>query len=91
MTLGRAGSSARPDIALAADVRDLSAPLQPMMVAPPYAEFTGLHWIGDVAGHGWINVTVQHPWSEGADELPEGIGEDDTRTFTGVLGPFPKG
>ncbi len=75
----------------AADVRDLSAPLQPMMVAPPYAEFTGLHWIGDVAGHGWINVTVQHPWSEGADELPEGIGEDDTRTFTGVLGPFPKG
>jgi len=75
----------------AASVDDPSAPLQAIMVAPPYAEFTGLHWIGHVGGHGWLTVTVQHPWSEGTDELPEGIHPEDTRTFTGVLGPFPEG
>ncbi len=71
-----------------ANVEDLSAPLQKLMVSPPYGEFTGLHWSEDVGGHDWLTVTVQHPWSEGAGELPEGITEDDTRTFTGVLGPF---
>ena len=63
--------------------------LQRLMIAPPYGELTGVHWIPDVGGHGYLTVSVQHPWSEGADELPEGITEADTRTFTGVLGPFP--
>lgn len=75
----------------AIDVEKLSAAPKALMVAPPYGEFTGLHWIGDVGGSSWLTVTVQHPWSEGADELPDGITEEDTRTFTGVLGPFPKG
>lgn len=61
-----------------------------VMVAPPYGEFTGVHWIPDVGGFGYLTVTVQHPWSEGADSLPDGISADATRTFTGVLGPFPK-
>jgi len=63
--------------------------LQRLMVAPPYGELTGVHWIPDLGGHGYLTVSVQHPWSEGADGLPEGITEADTRTFTGVLGPFP--
>jgi secreted PhoX family phosphatase len=60
-----------------------------LMVAPPFGEFTGVHWVNDLGGFGYLNVTVQHPWSEGDVVMPEGIGADDQRTFTGVLGPFP--
>jgi secreted PhoX family phosphatase len=64
--------------------------LQRLMVAPPYGEMTGVHWIPDLNGFGYLTVSVQHPWSEGIDgPLPEGITEADTRSFTGVLGPFP--
>ena len=63
--------------------------MQRLMVAPPYGELTGVHWIPNLGGFGYLTVSVQHPWSEGTDKLPEGIGEADTRSFTGVLGPFP--
>lgn len=68
-----------------------SGTLQRVMVAPPYGEFTGLSWTPDLGGFGYLTVVVQHPWSEGTDTLPDGIEEADTRTFTGVLGPFPTG
>ena len=64
--------------------------LERLMVAPPFGELTGVHWIPDIGGFGYLTVAVQHPWSEGIDGgLPDGITEADTRTFTGVLGPFP--
>lgn len=60
-------------------------------VAPQYAEFTGVHWIPDLAGRGYLTVTLQHPWGEDFEGgLPEGVTEPDRRSFTGVLGPFPK-
>ena len=61
-----------------------------LMEAPPYGEFTGVYWHPDVAGHGYLTVTVQHPWSEGDVTLPPEVTAADLRTFTGVLGPFPR-
>jgi secreted PhoX family phosphatase len=61
------------------------------LVAPRGGEITGLHWIPNLGGHGYLTVSVQHPWDEmGKDAaVPDFVTDDDTRSFTGVLGPFP--
>lgn len=71
------------------------ATLRRVMVAPPHGEITGLHWIPDLGGHGYLTVAVQHPWEleslDGAKaKLPEGVTANDQRSMAGYLGPFPK-
>jgi secreted PhoX family phosphatase len=62
-----------------------------ILSAPVGGEVTGIHWIPDLLGHGYLTAVVQHPW----DELPEGqvipadITEEDKRSLTAVFGPFP--
>lgn len=65
-----------------------------VMVAPPHGEITGLHWMPDLGGFGYLTVAIQHPWevesTTGAiTELPEGVQPDDQRSIVGYLGPFP--
>lgn len=66
-----------------------------VMVAPRHGEITGLHWIPNLQGFGYLTVAVQHPWElESLDgkkaELPEGVTERDQRSITGYIGPFPR-
>lgn len=62
-----------------------------VLVAPTGGEITGIHWIPDLGGFGYLTAVVQHPWGElGKDAvIPPEITEDDKRAFTGVIGPFP--
>lgn len=63
-----------------------------VMVAPPGGEITGITWAPNLGGHGYLTVAIQHPWRAETLEdqgLPPGITEDDRRSFTGYLGPFP--
>ncbi|MCB9683452.1 MAG: DUF839 domain-containing protein [Alphaproteobacteria bacterium] len=73
----------------AVDVRDGSK--QRLLVAPPGGEVTGIHWIPDLLGHGYLTTVVQHPWSEMPKDqpVPDGITDEDRRAFTGYFGPFP--
>ncbi len=72
-----------------------NATMRRVMVAPRYGEITGLHWIPDLGGRGYLTVAVQHPWHkeslDGSEaELPEGVTEEHKRSVVGYLGPFPK-
>jgi uncharacterized protein len=58
-----------------------------IVAAPPGGEVTGIHWIPDLHGLGYLTLTIQHPWGEGY-EAPPGV-TPDPRGFTGYLGPFP--
>ncbi len=71
------------------DVR--SRRLARVVISPRGGELTGIHWIPDLGGHGYLTVAVQHPWGElpKGQEIPEFVTEDDKRSFTGWLGPFP--
>ena len=62
-----------------------------VLAAPRGAEVTGLHWIPNLGGHGYLTLSVQHPFKEliEGDEAPEGLTDDDMRSWTAVLGPFP--
>ncbi len=68
-----------------------SGALTRAMVAPRYGEVTGIHWIPDLGGHGYLTVAVQHPWGEMPKDavVPDNVTDADRRSFTGVLGPFP--
>jgi secreted PhoX family phosphatase len=50
--------------------------------APAGGEMSGLHYFGDVGGHGYMTLTIQYDWSLGGDE-PTG------RSVSGTVGPFP--
>jgi len=71
------------------DVR--SKDLVRILASPPGGEVTGLHWIPDLGGFGYLTVAVQHPWGEMSRDavIPAGVTEDDKRSFTGWIGPFP--
>ena len=58
-----------------------------VMIAPPGGEMTGLQWIPDLFGHGYLTVVVQHPWA--VKDPPADVTDEDRRAFTGYLGPFP--
>ncbi|MCB9668988.1 MAG: DUF839 domain-containing protein [Alphaproteobacteria bacterium] len=69
--------------------------LRRVMVAPRHAEITGIHWIPDLGGRGYLTVAVQHPWrveSLTGEEavLPDGVTDEHKKSITGYLGPFPK-
>jgi hypothetical protein len=68
--------------------------LRRAMVAPRHAEITGISWVPDLGGFGYLTVAVQHPWMveslEGEGDLPEGITAADQRSWTGYIGPFPR-
>ena len=71
------------------DVR--SGALTRILSAPVGGEVTGIHWIPDLLGHGYLTAVVQHPWEElqKGQTIPDGVTLDDKRALTGYFGPFP--
>jgi secreted PhoX family phosphatase len=71
------------------DVRQRT--LVPVARAPFGGEMTGIHWIPDLHGHGYLTLAVQHPYGElpKGTPIPPGITDADKRAFTGYIGPFP--
>jgi len=63
-----------------------------LATGPRCAEWSGLHGTLDSA-RVWLNVSLQHAYEDGSCRLPEGqaIPEGEPRTWTGILGPFPRG
>ncbi len=66
------------DTLWAIDLRN-GGPLVPLMQVDRASEVTGMHWLGDIDGHGYL--TVSNQWGE--RDWP------DHRSVMGVLGPFP--
>lgn len=68
-----------------------SGGLTRILSAPVGGEVTGIHWIPDLLGHGYLTVVVQHPWDELAEgqPVPTDLTDDDRRALTAVFGPFP--
>ncbi len=62
-----------------------------ILSAPVGGEVTGIHWIPDLLGHGYLTAVVQHPWDELPKDqvIPSDVTEDDKRSLTAVFGPFP--
>ena len=79
-------SAHRINVGWAHDLR--SGSLTRVMAAPRGAEVTGVHWIPDLRGHGYLTVAFQHPWAK-VDDPPDTVTDEDRRSFTGYLGPFP--
>lgn len=60
-----------------------------LATAPHCAEWSGIQWFPDVKDRGWLTVSLQHAFvykDKCKVEAPDG----EPRTWTGVLGPFPK-
>jgi uncharacterized protein len=57
-----------------------SKELVPILIAPPGGQVTGIQWVADLLGHGYLTAVIQHP---------EGVTADDQRAYTGYIGPFP--
>jgi secreted PhoX family phosphatase len=71
------------------DVR--SGSLTRILSAPVGGEVTGIHWIPNLLGHGYLTAVVQHPWDELPKDVvvPTDLTADDKRALTAVFGPFP--
>lgn len=61
-----------------------SGELHRLFTAPAGGEVTGMSWVPDLGGFGWVPLSVQHPF----DPAPAGL-DGDKRSFVGFLGPFP--
>lgn len=63
--------------------------LSRLITTPWGGELTGIQWFPNIGGKGYLTVTVQHPFEQRF--LPPGktAPPGETRTITGVLGPFP--
>lgn len=59
-----------------------------LATGPECAEWTGLSWAEDLAGHGYLTVSLQHAYAYKTCEAPTWP-EGEPATWSGVLGPFP--
>lgn len=90
MMIGEDTSQHRNNVLWAYDLE--TEQLTRVLAAPRGGEVTGIYWVPDLGGFGYLTVAVQHPWAElpEGEAVPEFVTDEDLRSFTGYLGPFPR-